>query len=77
MILQPGNPFSAWKPVFDTFSMLANENFWTKSPLSLFSPFLIQEKDPSNANFCLICMSMIWKIFSLIFVDLHKEEKTW
>ena len=45
--------------------------------LDFSSHFLIQDPSFVNAEFFLMYMYMNQNMFSLIFVDLHKLEKTW
>ena len=44
--------------------------------LDFLSHFLIQDPSLAEANF-LLCKSIIQKLVSLIFIDLHKLEKNW
>ena len=75
--------FTTWQSVFGLKKFLILLACWKiktseqSQLLDLLSHFLIQDLSLVNANLFLMCMSMIWKMFSLIFLDLHSSEKKW
>ena len=65
---------SGLKNIFDTFSMLANVNFWTQSPLGLFKPLFNAGSIFGQCKLLpyVICVCLLLrKFFSLINSEIY------